>query len=121
MGGWVGKIARVNLTTGKVTVTDLPKEMAVSYLGGRGFGARILYDEVGPSVQPFSPENLLILATGPLNGSKAPSSSRFSVTTKSPLTCTIFDSNCGGKTGIRIKDAGYYVLIIEGKAGNRCG
>ena len=116
MGGWVGKIARVNLTSGKVTVTDLPKEMAISYLGGRGFGARILYDEVGPSVEPFSPENLLILATGPLNGSKAPSSSRFSVTTKSPLTGTIFDSNCGGKTGIKIKDAGYDVLIIEGKA-----
>ncbi len=73
-------------------------------------------DEVGPSVEPFSPENLLILATGPLNGSKAPSSSRFSVTTKSPLTGTIFDSNCGGKTGIKIKDAGYDVLIIEGKA-----
>jgi aldehyde:ferredoxin oxidoreductase len=90
--------------------------MAISYLGGRGFGARILYDEVGPSVEPFSPENLLILATGPLNGSKAPSSSRFSVTTKSPLTGTIFDSNCGGKTGIKIKDAGYDVLIIEGKA-----
>ena len=116
MGGWVGKIARVNLSTGKVTVQDLPKEMAVSYLGGRGFGARILYDEVGPSVEPFSPDNLIIFATCPLNGSKAPSSSRFSVTTKSPLTGTIVDSNSGGKTGLRIKDAGYDVLIISGKA-----
>jgi aldehyde:ferredoxin oxidoreductase len=116
MGGWVGKIARVNLSTGKVTVQDLPKEMAVSYLGGRGFGARILYDEVGPSVEPFSPDNLIIVATCPLNGSKAPSSSRFSMTTKSPLTGTIVDSNSGGKTGLRLKDAGYDVLIISGKA-----
>lgn len=116
MGGWVGKIARVNLSTGNISVQDLPKELAVSYLGGRGFGARILYDEVGPEVKPFSPDNLIIMATGPLNGSKSPSSSRFSVTTKSPLTGTIVDSNCGGKTGIKLKDAGYDVLIIEGKA-----
>jgi aldehyde:ferredoxin oxidoreductase len=116
MGGWVGKIARVNLSNGKITVQDLPKEMAVKYLGGRGFGARILYDEVGPSVKPFSPENLIIMAACPLNGSKSPSSSRFSVTTKSPLTGTIVDSNCGGKTGMKLKDAGYDVLIIEGKA-----
>jgi aldehyde:ferredoxin oxidoreductase len=116
MGGWVGKIARVNLSTGNITIQDLPKELAVSYLGGRGFGARILYDEVGPEVKPFSPDNLIIMATGPLNGSKSPSSSRFSITTKSPLTGTILDSNCGGKTGIKLKDAGYDVLIIEGKA-----
>ena len=116
MGGWVGKIARVNLSTGNITIQDLPKELAVSYLGGRGFGARILYDEVGPEVKPFSPDNLIIMATGPLNGSKSPSSSRFSITTKSPLTGTIVDSNCGGKTGIKLKDAGYDVLIIEGKA-----
>jgi len=116
MGGWVGKIARINLSTRNITVQDLPKEIAVSYLGGRGFGARILYDEVGPEIEPFSPDNLIILATGPLNGSKAPSSSRFSITTKSPLTGTILDSNCGGKTGIRLKDAGYDMLIISGKA-----
>jgi aldehyde:ferredoxin oxidoreductase len=116
MGGWIGKIARINLSTRNITVQDLPKEVAVSYLGGRGFGARILYDEVGPEIEPFSPDNLIILATGPLNGSKSPSSSRFSITTKSPLTGTILDSNCGGKTGIRLKDAGYDMLIISGKA-----
>jgi len=116
MGGWVGKIVRVNLSTGKVTFQELPKDMAVAYLGGRGFGARILYDEVGPSVEPFSPDNLLIFATSPLTGTKAPSSARFSVTAKSPLTGTIVDSNSGGKTGLRLKGAGYDVLIISGKA-----
>jgi len=85
MGGWVGKIARVNLSTGKVTFQELPKDLAVGLSGGRGFGARILYDEVGPSVEPFSPDNLLIFATSPLTGTKAPSSARFSVTTKSRL------------------------------------
>jgi aldehyde:ferredoxin oxidoreductase len=116
MGGWVGKIARVNLSTGKVTVQDLPHDMAVNYLGGRGFGARILFDEVGPEVKPLSPENKLIFTTCPLNGTTAPSSCRFSVTTKSPLTGTIADSNCGGKTGLKIKDAGFDVIIVEGKA-----
>ena len=116
MGGWVGKIARVNLSTGKITVQDLPQKTAVDYLGGRGLGARILYDEVGPGVEPYSPDNLLIFTTGPLTGTKAPSSSRFSVTTKSPLTGTILDSNCGGKAGLRLKDAGYDALIISGKA-----
>ena len=116
MGGWVGKIARVNLSSGKVTVQDLPQKTAVDYLGGRGLGARILYDEVGPSVEPYSPDNLIIFTTGPLTGTKAPSSSRFSVTTKSPLTGTILDSNCGGKAGLRLKDAGYDALIISGKA-----
>ena len=116
MGGWAGKIARVDLSTGEIGVRDLSHEMSVSYLGGRGFGARILYDEVGPSVDPFSSDNLIIFATSPLTGTKAPSSSRFSVTTKSPLTGTILDSNCGGKTGLRLKAAGYDVLIISGKA-----
>ena len=116
MGGWVGKIARVNLSTGNISFQDLSPEMSISYLGGRGFGARILYDEVGPSVDPLSPENLIIFATSPLTGTKAPSSSRFSVTTKSPLTGTILDSNCGGKTGLRLKAAGYDVLVISGKA-----
>lgn len=116
MGGWVGKIDRINLSTGKISVEDLPQKTAVDYLGGRGLGARILYDEVGPSVEPYSPDNLLIFTTGPLTGTKAPSSSRFSVTTKSPLTGTILDSNCGGKAGLRLKDAGYDALIISGKA-----
>lgn len=115
-GGWSGKIARVNLSTGSFSVQELPGELAVSYLGGRGFGAHILYNEVGPEVEPFSPENLIIMATSPFTGTKGPSSSRFSITTKAPLTGTILDSNCGGKTGLRLKGAGYDVLVISGKA-----
>jgi aldehyde:ferredoxin oxidoreductase len=115
-GGWLGKIARVNLSTEEISIHELPDEFAMSYLGGRGFGARILYDETHPGIEPFSPDNLIILATSPLTGTKGPSSSRFSVTTKSPLTGTILDSNCGGKTGLRLKGAGYDALVIKGKA-----
>ncbi len=114
--GWVGKIARVDLTNGEVSTHELKGKLATSYLGGRGFGARFLYDEVRPSVAPLSPENLLIFATGPLTGTKAPTSARFSVSTKSPLTGTILDSNSGGKWGVRIKGAGYDVIIVTGKA-----
>ena len=116
--GWVGRIARVNLTTGEVSVRELDSKLAETYLGGRGFGARFLYDEVGPSVEPLSPENLIILATGPLTGTRAPTGGRFSVSTKSPLTGTVLDANSGGKWGVRFKGAGYDALIIEGKASN---
>ncbi len=114
--GWVGRIARVDLTTGKVRTHELERDLPAPYLGGRGFGARILYDEVGPSVDPLSPQNLLIFATGPLTGTKAPTGGRFSVSTKSPLTGTVHDSNSGGKWGVRFKGAGYDALIITGAA-----
>ncbi|MDP2918685.1 MAG: aldehyde ferredoxin oxidoreductase family protein [Dehalococcoidia bacterium] len=112
----MGKIARVNLGTGQVTVQELPRELATNYLGGRGFGVRFLYDEVGPSVEPLSPGNSLIFASGPLTGTKAPTGGRFSVSTRSPLTGTVVDSNSGGKWGVRFKGTGYDALIITGKA-----
>jgi aldehyde:ferredoxin oxidoreductase len=96
----MGRIARVDLTSGKVIVEDLAEKLALDYLGGRGFGARFLYDEVGSSVEPLNPENRLIFATGPLTGTHAPTAGRFSVSTKSPLTGTILDSNCGGNWGV---------------------
>ena len=67
--------------------------MARLFLGGRGLGARLLWDLVGPDVEPLSPQNVLIFATGPLTASGAQTSNRFSVTTKSPLTGTILDAN----------------------------
>lgn len=114
--GWVGKIARVNLTSGEVSIQELEGKLATSYLGGRGFGARFLYDEVAPSIEPLSAENLVIFATGPLTGTRAPTGGRFSVSTKSPLTGTVLDSNSGGNWGVRLKGAGYDTLIIEGAA-----
>ncbi len=99
MHDWAGKILDINLSTGTLQTLPLDQEMARLFLGGRGLGARLLWDLVGPEVEPFSVQNVLIFATGPLTASGAQTSNRFSVTTKSPLTGTILDANSGGGGG----------------------
>ncbi|MFC1959591.1 aldehyde ferredoxin oxidoreductase family protein [Chloroflexota bacterium] len=116
MEGWAGKILDIDLTSGQIDSYPLDMEMARLYLGGRGLGARLLWDLVGPEVEPLSPENVLIFATGPVTGSGFQTSNRFSVSTKSPLTGTILDANSGGWWGMQFKRAGYDVMIVRGKA-----
>jgi aldehyde:ferredoxin oxidoreductase len=116
MGGWMGKILDVDLTTGTITTHPLDMEIARQYLGGRGLGARILWDEVGPTVDSLSPENVLIFSGGPLTGTGYQTSNRFTVSTKSPLTGTILDANSGGFWGMQFKRTGHDVLIVRGKA-----
>jgi len=116
MEGWAGKILDINLTNGSIETLSLDMEMARLFMGGRGLGARLLWDLVGPEVEPLSPENVLIFATGPLTASGAQTSNRFSVTTKSPLTGTILDANSGGWWGMRFKRTGHDALIVRGKA-----
>jgi aldehyde:ferredoxin oxidoreductase len=116
MEGWAGKILDINLTSGSIETLPLDMEMARLFMGGRGLGARLLWDLVGPEVEPLSPENVLIFATGPLTASGAQTSNRFSVTTKSPLTGTILDANSGGWWGMRFKRTGHDALIVRGKA-----
>src|SRR5512136_1665869 len=116
MGGWMGKVLDVNLTTGEIVTRPLDMEMARQFLGGRGLGARLLWDEVGPEVDPLSPENVLIFAGGPLTATGYQTSNRFSVSTKSPLTGTILDANSGGFWGMQFKRAGYDALIVRGRA-----
>ncbi len=116
MEGWNGKILDIDLTTEIVQEIPLDMEMARLYLGGRGLGARLLWDLVGPEVDPLSPENVLIFATGPLTASGVQTSNRFSVSTKSPLTGTVLDANSGGWWGMQFKRTGYDVLIVHGKA-----
>ena len=115
-GSYAGKVLRVNLTQGKVEVHPLDLELAHRYVGGRGFGARILYDELKPGIDPLGPENLLLIATGPLTGTAAPTSGRFSASTKSPLTGTVFDSNAGGAFGPELKKAGFDMVVLEGQS-----
>jgi aldehyde:ferredoxin oxidoreductase len=93
-----------------------PAEDYARFLGGRGLGVKLIYDKVTPEVEPLSPENLLIFAVGPLTATSVPTAGRFVVVTKSPLTGTIFDSNCGGYFGPQLRRAGYIALIIEGRA-----
>lgn len=86
------------------------------YLGGRGIGVKIFYEEVPPEVDPLSSENKLIFCTGPLVGTGVPSAGRVVAVSKSPLSGTIANPNCGVSLGVQLKRAGYDVLIIEGKA-----
>lgn len=116
MEGWAGKILDVDLSTGEIQERPLDREMARLFLGGRGLGARLLWEEVGPEVDPLSPGNVLIFATGPLTASGAQTSNRFTVTTKSPLTGTVLDANSGGWWGMRLKRTGHDALIVRGKA-----
>jgi len=115
-GGFQGKILRVNLTSGKIMVEDLNEDWAKKFIGGRGYGTKIMYEEVDPKIDPLSEKNKVIIATGSLGGTLAPSSGRTMVITKGPLTGTIACSNVGGYFGPALKHAGFDMVIIEGKA-----
>lgn len=116
MNGWNGKILDIELTTKTFKSYPLDMEMARQYIGGRGLGARLLWDLVGPEIDPLGPENVLIFTNGPLTGTGYQTSNRFSVTTKSPLTGTILDANSGGFWGMQFKKTGYDAMIVRGKA-----
>ena len=105
MGGWMGKVLEINLSSGETKTSPLDMEMARLFLGGRGLGARLLWDEVGPGVDPLSPENVLIFTNGALTGTGYQTSNRFSVSTKSPLTGTVLDANSGGYLGHAVQEA----------------
>jgi aldehyde:ferredoxin oxidoreductase len=116
MDGWIGKVLRVNLSTGKVSTEALDPGLAKDYIGARGLGTKIMTDEVDPKVDPLSPENKLIFMPGPLTGTFAPSAGRYTVVTKGALTGAIASANSGGTWGPALKFAGYDAVIIEGAA-----
>ena len=94
--GWARKILRVNLNKGTCTPEPLNMEWAQQYLGQRGLATKYFCAEVDPKVDPLSPENKLIYATGPLTGTMASTGGRYSVITKGPLTGAIACSHSGG-------------------------
>ncbi len=116
LGGWTGKLLRVDLTRQTVAVEGLNEQWAKEYVGGRGVAARYLYDEVDPQVEPLARENKLIFATGPLMGTNASCGARYMVVTKGPLTGAITTSNSGGIWGPELKFAGYDMIIFEGRS-----
>ncbi len=116
MGGWTGKLLRVDLSSGQSSVEDIPTEWLHDYIGGRGLADRYLYEEMDPTVDALSPENKMIFATGPLTGTPTPCGARYMVVTKGALTGAITTSNSGGFWGPELKFAGYDLLILEGKA-----
>ena len=114
MTGFIGRVLRVDLDEGKLSVEDLDHDRALDFIGGRGYAAKLLYDELKPGVDPLSPANKLVFATGPLTGTEAPTSGRFCLSSKSPLTNTVFDAQSGGFFGPALKRAGFDLILVEG-------
>ncbi len=113
LGGYAGRVAHVDLSSGSVEYKPIPEEWALKYIGARGLGVRYVF-EAGPQVDPLGPENLLCFMNGPLTGSEATMSGRLAVVTKSPLTGTVTDSHQGGWTAARLRWAGFDGLIFSG-------
>lgn len=113
---WTRKILRVNLSEGTCKSEPLNMEWAQEYLGSRGLASKYLVEEIDPKVDPLSPENKMIMATGPLTGTMASTGGRYTVVTKGPLTGAIACSNSGGYFGAEMKFAGWDMVIFEGKS-----
>ena len=116
MNGWAGQILDIDLSSGAIQSYPLDEKMARLFVGGRGLGTRLLWDAVGPDIDPLSPANVLIFTNGPLTGTGYQTSNRFSVSTKSPLTGTVLDANSGGYWGMQFKKSGYDALIVRGRS-----
>lgn len=111
-----GKLLRVNLTTGEINPEELNIDLAKKFIGGRGLGTKILFDEEIATVDPLSEDNKIIFINGPMTGTSVPTGGRYMVVTKSPLTGMIASSNSGGVWGAKLKYAGWDAIIVEGKA-----
>lgn len=113
--GYMGKVLLLDLTTrrsGEYPWSDRDREL---YIGGKAMASKILFDNLTGSEDPLGPENLIVIATGPLTGTGAPSSNRFDISALSPLTGITSSSNCGGNFGHYLKKAGFDALILKGK------
>jgi aldehyde:ferredoxin oxidoreductase len=97
-------------------VKELQRDLAYDFLGGSGFGTKLLWDEVGPNVEPFSSDNRLVFAVGPLVGTIYPTAGRFEVIGKSPLTGIYGDANSGGHFAPKLKQAGFDAVVFQGRS-----
>jgi aldehyde:ferredoxin oxidoreductase len=116
MEGFFNQLLRINLSHQKSTVEPIPESILRSYLGGKGLGSYLLLKENPPHIDPFSPENRLIITSGPLADTPFYGSSRYAVFTKSPQTGIYSESYSGGKITLCLSRTGYDAIIIEGKS-----
>ncbi|UCE74829.1 MAG: aldehyde ferredoxin oxidoreductase family protein, partial [Methanomassiliicoccales archaeon] len=116
LGGYAGKLLRIDLTKEKVKTQELSKEICKKYIGGRGSDAKVLFHELSPKANPLGKENILCISTGPITGLLGPTTGRVNVAAKSPLTDIYGNSNAGTNFGPELKYAGYDGLIIKGRA-----
>ena len=112
--GWTGKILRVNLTDGTISVS--PTDPYKGYIGGMGLANKIMYDEVAPGTDPLAPENKVVFAVGPLTATGVPLAGRTTIASLSTYTKDhqVVDAHCGGMIGAAIKKAGWDAIVIEG-------
>ena len=108
--------ARIDLTTGDVSSYPISERLFEQYIGGKILGGKLLYDLMPKGTDALAPESVLIINTGPANGTGAPSSSRFNLSFKNVLTGGVASSNCGGQFGVMLRRAGFDGLILTGKA-----
>lgn len=116
MKGFFGRYLEVDLSQGVIEDYEVPEEWYEKYLGGRGIGSRILLEEIDSGIDPLGPENILIFATGPLQGTRIPGSGRHVVLSKSPKTGSVSDSYAGGFFAHELATTGYDGIIVKGKA-----
>ncbi|MCI0469920.1 MAG: aldehyde ferredoxin oxidoreductase family protein [Nitrospirae bacterium] len=112
MFGYTGKSLKIDLSTREIIIGDTDKTLCSEYLGGRGIGVAMIANRISHSYD--SPDMPLIIATGPLVGTTAPTSGRMSVVSRSPLTGTVFDCSVGGRFGTELKKAGFDLIEIIG-------
>ena len=117
--GYMGKVLIIDLKDRTTSLYPWSAKDREDYIGGKIMAAKIISDTVKPSVGAFDQENILVVSTGPLTGTNAPASSRFNISTISPLTGLLTSSNCGGNFGMCLKRTGYDALIIKGKSQDR--
>jgi aldehyde:ferredoxin oxidoreductase len=116
--GYAGKILRVDLSEGKTWSEDLDDRTLKKWVGGVGFGAKYLYEEVPPGVEWSDPENRMIWASGPLAGSGVFGAGTFNITTKSPMTNTAASCQANGFFGAYLKFSGFDGIVFQGKSPN---
>lgn len=116
MGGYMGKLAWIDLTTQSVRVEELNADICRKYIGGTGLAAYIFRQTLFHKIDPLGPENILIFATGPLTGTGIPTSGRYAVAAKSPLTGIWGEADSGGRFGAALKAAGFDAIAIRGRA-----
>jgi len=114
--GYGGTILKINLSSEVVTRKKTPKDLCEMYIGGKGFGAKVIYDYISHGVDPLSPENILVVSIGPASGTTIPFSSRVNFNFKSPLTGIYGEAQMGGYFAPRLKWAGVDMIILKGKA-----
>jgi aldehyde:ferredoxin oxidoreductase len=116
MDGFYGRFLKINLTDNQFDVVTLNEEILLKYLGGKGLASYLLYSINPPGVDPLSPDNCLIFATGPITNSRIWGSSRYGVFTKSPQTGFFSESYAGGKVPEAVDSTGFDAIVIAGKS-----